>query len=284
LSDSYDERSGSILNLLTQFGLSKDEASLFVILSGVSKSQTVWLKGSDISKLSKKGRVRTYQILQRLLALGIANVNPSRPKKYSAVSPQVALRRLLSIQESRLTELSHLESEAIESLRNLNQISVEAIIGKEEERPKSAVTLLQGLANIQIALREALERSEVSIAIDEESADHISAMLSYISEKPKSARIILSTLRSSFPKHYSFPSENIELYWRKGGSPVFILANNVTMFLFYSKSGTRKKLLTPEAKLSTVSQMILIDSEVYTNQMRSLFDLILQSSRRVSVK
>lgn len=284
LSELSGDKSDTTFDLLRQFGLSNDEASLFVLLSRVSKKQTIWLEGSDISKLSKKGRVRTYQILQRLLALGLASFNLSRPKKYSVVSPQVALRRLISIQETKLTELSHLESEAIESLRNLNPINVEAFISKEEGKPKSAVALLQGLANIQIALKEALAGSEVSIAIDQESADHIAAMLSYISDKPKSARIILSTSKSSFPKQFSFPSENTELYWRMGGSPTFILTNTKTMFLFYSKSSTRKKLLTPEAKLSTVSQMTLIDSETYTNQMKCLFDLMREGSRKVNMK
>lgn len=275
---------GSVSDLLAQFGLSKDEAGLFVLLSRVSKKEVVWLKGADISKLSKKGRVRTYQILQRLVSLGLVNVNLSRPKKYATVSPQVALRRLLSIQETRLTELSHMENEAIESLRNLNSVDISSLLGEEEEKTRSGVTLLHGLSNIQITLRDRLAGSDTLISINEESADHIAAMLEYIIEKPKSARIIASTSRSAFLGNYNFPTENTELYWRKGGSPTFILANDSTMYLFYSKSSKKKKALTPEAKLSTVSQMTLIESEMYSNQMRSLFDLMLQNSIRARPK
>ena len=83
MSEALDEGSISVNKLLTQFGLSIEEASLFVLLSRVNKKKTFWLKGSEISKLSKKGRVRTYQILQKLVTLGLVNVDISRPKKYS---------------------------------------------------------------------------------------------------------------------------------------------------------------------------------------------------------
>ena len=282
--ESCDDEVLSTHNLLTQFGLSKDEAGLFVLLSRINKRETIWLKGSDLSKLSKKGRVRTYQILQRLLALGLARVDISRPKRYTTVAPQVALRRLLALQETKLTELSHLEKEAIESLRSLNPLDTESILGTQEGKPKSAVSLLQGLANIQIALREVLAGSEIAIAINEESANHIAAMLRYISDKPSFARIILSASKSNFSEEFGIPYGNIELYWRKGESPTYILANDITMFLFYSRGSTKKRLLTPEAKLSTVSQMAVIDSETYTKQMRSLFDVMLDSSKRVYSK
>ena len=263
MSEAFDAGLISVNNFLTQFGLSKDEASLFVLLSRVNKKKTFWLKGSEISKLSKKGRVRTYQILQKLLTLGLLSVDLSRPKKYSTVSPQVALRRLLSIQESKLTELSHLESEAIESLRNLNPLAVESIISEEAGKAKSLVSLLQGLANIQTALREAISGAEVYISINDESVEHLSTVLTFISEKPKSARVIFSTSKRAFPKHYLPISKDVELFWRQGSSPTFIIADGVTMFLFYSKTGVRKKLLSPEVTVNTASQLTLVNSETY---------------------
>ena len=284
LTEPSDERAISVNNYLTQFGLSKDEALIFVLLSRVSKKKTIWLKGSDISKLSKKGRVRTYQILQRLLTLGLVNVDLSRPKKYSTVSPQVALRRLLSIQESKLTELSHLENEAIESLLNLNPISVESIIGEEVDKSKSLVSLLQGLANIQTALREVISGADVLISINDESAEHIFTVLNFISEKPKAARVIFSTSKRSIPKHYLSLSKEVELFWRSGGSPTFIVAKDVTMFLFYSKTGIRKKLLSPEITVNTASQLTLVNSEAYADQMRSTFELLLKSSGKVGAR
>ncbi len=284
MSEAFDEQAISLNNFLTQFGLSKDEASLFVLLSRVNKKKTTWLKGSEISKLSKKGRVRTYQILQKLLTLGLVSVDLSRPKKYSTVSPQVALRRLLSIQESKLTELSHLESEAIESLRNLNPLDAESAKGEEVGKAKSLVALLQGLANIQIALREILSGAEVYISINDESVEHVFTVLSFISERPKSARVIFSTSKSFFPKHYLPLSKDVELFWRQGGSPTFIVADDVTMFLFYSKTGVRKKLLSPEMTVNTASQLSLVNSETYANQMRSVFELMLKSSSKVGTK
>ncbi|MDG6906069.1 MAG: hypothetical protein JRN20_09825 [Nitrososphaerota archaeon] len=286
MSEPSDAREEPVLQLLTKFGLSNDEAAIFVLLSRVNKKQTNWLKGSDISKLSKKGRVRTYQILQRLQSLGLINVNLSRPKRYATVSPQTAFRRLLSIEESRLTELSHLESDAIDSLRGLPPISVESILGSEEGKGKSMVSLLQGLANIQIALRDALAGSDISIAINEESADHIFTVLNFISETPKSARIIFSTPKGSLPKRYSLlarSAKGVELHVRAGSSPTFIVTRDVVMFLFYTKTSSKKRLLSPEITVNTASQLTLIESESYASQVRSVFDLILKNSNRVNV-
>ena len=109
MNEKSDEQSSVVMDSLARFGLSKDEASLFLMLSRVNKNETYWMKGLDISQLSMKSRVRTYQILQGLVSQGLVKVDLSRPKKYSAVSPQVALRRLISTQESKLSELSHLE-------------------------------------------------------------------------------------------------------------------------------------------------------------------------------
>jgi sugar-specific transcriptional regulator TrmB len=284
LGEVSDEREISVNNLLTRFGLSEDEALFFVLLSRVSKKQTIWLKGSDISRLSKKGRVRTYQILQRLLNLGLVNVDLSRPKKYSTVSPQVALHRLLSIQESKLTELSHLEEEVIESLRNLDPISTEVILGEEVNKGKSLVSLLQGLANIQTALREVISGAEVFISINDDSVEHIFTMLKFISEKTKSARVVFSTTKRAFPSRYLSLSNDVELFWRHGGSPTFIIAKDVTMFLFYSKTSIRKKLLSPEITVNTASQLTVVNSETYADQIRSIFELMLKNSSKVESK
>ena len=286
MSEPSDAREEPVLQLLTKFGLSNDEAAIFVLLSRVNKKQPNWLKGSDISKLSKKGRVRTYQILQRLQSLGLINVNLSRPKKYSTVSPQTVFRRLLSIEESRLTELSHLESDAIDSLRDLPPVSVESVLGKEEEKGKSMVSLLQGLANIQIALRDALAGSDVLIAINEESAVHIFTVLNFISETPKSSRVIFSTQKGSIPKRYSLiarSAKGVELHVRAGSSPTFIVTRDIVMFLFYTKTSSKKRLLSPEITVNTASQLTLIESESYASQVRSVFDLMLKNSTRVNV-
>ena len=179
--------------------------------------------------------------------------------------------------------MSHVESEVIESLRNLNPLGVESIISEEAGKAKSLVSLLQGLANIQIALREVISGAEVYISINDESVEHIFAVLNFISEKPRSARVIFSTPKS-FPKHYLPLFKDVELFWRQGGSPTFIVADDVTMFLFYSKTGVRKKLLSPEITVNTASQLTMVNSQTYANQMRSLFELMLKGSSKVGTK
>jgi sugar-specific transcriptional regulator TrmB len=280
----HSERDEVTSELLSRFGLSDDEAAMFVLLSRINKDQTVWLKGSDISGISKKGRVRTYQILQRLLEIGVIRVDYSRPKRYSAVSPQVALRRLLSIEETKLNDLSHIESEAVESLLRLDPLNTEALIRKEESKSGSVVSLLQGLANIQVALRESMEDADLLISINDESAQHVLSTLNFLSKKPKSAKIILSTGSRTSVKDRFMPlkeTAGIEFWWRTGDSPAFVLTYRVTMMLYYAKTSMRKKLLSPITTSTGVSQLVVVDSEPYSGQMRNLFNILLKDSRRV---
>lgn len=272
------------VDLLSRFGLSTDEASMFVLLSRIGKDQTIWLKGSEISSISKKGRVRTYQILQRLLELGVIKVDYSRPKRYSAVSPQIALRRLLSMEETKLNDLSHLESEAVESLLRLEPLSAEALIGKDESKSGSVASLLQGLANIQIALRETMEDADLLISITEESSQHILSTLNFLSKKPKSAKIVLSSLARSSPKNRFQPFQetpDVELYFRSGEAITFMLTGRVTMFPYYSSASARKRLLSPVTTSTGVSQLVVIDSETHSKQMNGIFELLLKDARRV---
>ena len=280
----HSERDEVTSELLSRFGLSDDEAAMFVLLSRINKDQTVWLKGSDISNISKKGRVRTYQILQKLLEIGVIRVDFSRPKRYSAVSPQVALRRLLSIEETRLNDLSHMESEAVESLLKLNPLSTEALIGKEESKSGSVVSLLQGLANIQVALRESMEDADLLISLNDESAQHVLSTLNFLSKKPRSAKIVLSTGSRSSVKDRFLPlkeTDAIEFWWRIGDSPTFVLTDSLTMMIYYSKISARKKLLSPVTTATGVSQLVVIDSAPYCAQVRNVFELLLKDSRRV---
>ncbi len=280
----HSERDEVTSESLSRFGLSDDEAAMFVLLSRINKDQTVWLKGSDISSISKKGRVRTYQILQRLLEIGVIRVDYSRPKRYSAVSPQVALRRMLSIEETKLNDLSHLESEVVESLLRLNPLSTEALIGKEESKSGSVVSLLQGLANIQVALRETMEDADLLISINDESAQHVLSTLNFLSKKPKSAKINLSTGSRSSVKDRFLPLKEtpaVEFWWRIGDSPTFVLTDEVTMMIYYSKTSMRKKLLSPVTTSTGVSQLVVVDSAPYSSQVRNIFELLLKDSHRV---
>ena len=74
-------------------------------------------------------------------------------------------------------------------IREYEPISVESIVADELGKAKSSVSLLQGLANIQTALREVISGAEVSISINDDSVEHIFTMVNFISEKPKSARV-----------------------------------------------------------------------------------------------
>ena len=272
--------------MLTQFGLSRDETSLFILLSQANKGGTNWLKGSDISRLSKKGRVRTYQILQRLLELGLAKVDFSRPKKYSSVSPQVALRRLLSAQESKLTELSHLESPAIESLLALEPIHVASKETDDERSSKSGsvISILQGLANVQIALREIVDNADHLLAVaSEESFDHLFTMVGFLANRPKSMRFVLSGSSPSSIRDYSSQIKEYKIDARsyRGGFPTFLITKSQVVFLYYTVQEKRARPLSPVTVTSGISQIAVISSESYVQRMSELFELVWSSSEEI---
>jgi sugar-specific transcriptional regulator TrmB len=272
------------VDLLTRFGLSKDEAGMFVLLSRINKDQTSWLKGSDISRISKKGRVRTYQILQKLLEIGVVRVDYSRPKKYSVVSPQVAIRRLVSIEENKFNDLSRLESEAVQSLLRLKSLNTGLLSEEQASKSGSAVSLLHGVANIQVALREIMEDADLLISISDESSQHVLSTLNFLSKKPKTAKVIFSTNSRSYLKGRFLPrieADAVELWVRVGTAPSFIVTDRVSVLLFYSKMTTRKKLLSPVTTFTGVSELVVIDSETYSLQVANLFELLRNDSNRV---
>jgi Sugar-specific transcriptional regulator TrmB len=281
---SMDKKEATAHDLMTRLGLSKDEASLFVLLSRVDRAHANWLKSSEISTLAKKGRVRTYQVLHRLIDLGLAKVDYSRPKRYSAVAPQVALRRLLAAQETKLTELSHLESEAIETLLALSPIRPELAVDNEESRTGTVVSLLQGLANIQVALREIMENANLVAVLNDESIEHIMTVTNFLAMKPKSMRVVFaSPKRSLLRNHGSVIKENsIQVSWFKKDVPTFVASTTQSAHLYYMTKKARSKLLSPLISSSSISQIAIISSQEYAQQLTEIFELLWRNSESLS--
>jgi len=273
----------SVSNVLNQFGLSKDESALFVLLCRANKEGTNWLRGVEISNLSKKGRVRTYQILRRLQELGLVKVDFSRPKRYASVSPQIALRRLLSAQESRLTELSHMESAAVESLMALEPIRVVSSESDKEGLSKSgsAISVLQGLANVQVALRELVEGTDFLLAVaNSDSLDHIFTIVGLVANRPKSIRFVFVASHPAAVRSYvSLIKENrIDLRFHKGSFPTFLITKGHVILLYYTVQERRARPLSPVTLSTIVSQIAVVSSEAYAAQMRELFEMIWNNS------
>ena len=259
---------------LLRFGLTKQEADLFILLNRVRNSGTPGVTGRRTAELSKTGRVRTYQILQHLVDLGLVQVEPGRPKRYSALIPQVAIRRLVALQETKLTELSLTEAEVADGLSRVSPVKTEGAEAEPKERVHS--TLLRGIANIQMAARRAMEGQDLRIVLNEESEDHITTTIRYMPRKPRSARVIFATTNK---EQRGFESSEIEIggysYVIKvfhGDLPTLVLTSNQCLLFFYTTRRFRQKPLSPITSTTVASECMLMDSPKFVAQMETIFE------------
>lgn len=248
--EDEEEKKKIAVDLLMRFGLSKDEAALFTVLVQANKEKANWLKGSELSSLAEKGRVRTYQILQRLTQLGLVKVDFSRPKRYSAVSPQIAVRRLLANQESKLTQLSHLEEQAVGTLLDLSPVKFETILRKPESNNGSNISLLHGIANIQVALREIVDDAELYAVVNKESIDHILTTTSLVAKRPKSLHLVFASATDALSREYGsiIKENNFAVLRYRRDIPTFLLTQSRVVFLQYAiqeeeEEGERNRMM-----------------------------------------
>ncbi|MFW9906915.1 MAG: TrmB family transcriptional regulator [Candidatus Thorarchaeota archaeon] len=93
---------------LEQFGLSKYESRVYLCLLTGDKTAKEIVENSDIPT----GRI--YDVLGSLESRGLTEKQDSRPKKYIAIDPTIALQKLLAKQEAKLNLLKR-EADNIET-------------------------------------------------------------------------------------------------------------------------------------------------------------------------
>jgi sugar-specific transcriptional regulator TrmB len=259
---------------LVRFGVTKQEADLFILLNRIRNSGAPGVTGRRVADLAKTGRVRAYQLLQHLADLGLVQVEPGRPKRYTALTPQVGMRRLVALQETRLTELSLMEAEVAEGLLKVAPIRSEVV--EEESKKKGITALLHGISNIQTVARTAMEGQDLRVVVNEESEDHITTTVRYMPRKPNSARVIFATTNK---EQRGFESTEMEIggYTYKikvyhGELPTFVLTKSQCLLFFYTSRRYRPKPLSPMTVATVASDCMLVDSPKFVAQMESIFE------------
>jgi len=262
---------------LMRFGITRQEAEVFLLLSKVKKGGIEWIGGREAASVAHKSRVRTYQVLERLAELGLVSTDFSRPKKYSAEAPQVAVRRLMGIHEARLTELSHLEGDVVDGLFKLEPPDLGSL-KEEEEEGRTNVVLLRGLPNIQNTLRKVMECEELAMTINEESAAHLMSTLAYLTEKPGRLILLLSKEVSRRQLSRAGLSPGAEVAHFRGELPTIVMTERHTLFLHYSTKEYRPRPLSPPTRKSKVTDCILVEGASYVHRMREVFDALWDAS------
>ena len=111
--ESTGHNSSRLTEILKMLGMRDTEAVVYLILlrkPGISVS--------DLSKETKLTRQRVYDILENLGEKGLVYVSTQRPRKFFAVSPEVATSILVRETEKRLFDLLRLREEFIHIVRS----------------------------------------------------------------------------------------------------------------------------------------------------------------------
>ncbi len=266
---------------LSRFGITRQQAELFLLLSRIRNAESGTVTGSELSELSGVDRVRTYQLLDGLVGLGIVQVEVGRPKRYSAENPQTAVRRLVALQESRLNELSLAEQELAEGLANASPLAVQS--KRPEKGAGSKVAVLHGISAIQGLLRRAMHDRDLRLVVNDESEGHVFTTIRYLTRKPKAVRVVFATTDEN---REPFPGGKVEIdgyRYRirlfRGDLPTMMMNGEQSVMLYYETQRYRPKPLSPMTVRTVVSSCVVIEGAKQVGQMETTFEKLWALSR-----
>lgn len=139
---------------LVDLGLTGYEASAYLALTRRGRAS-----GAEVARLAGLPRQRIYDVLDGLVARGLASVEPGRPARYAAVAPQEAVTLLLGAHRTRLEQL---ERDAAETIARLTPAFR---AGRDENDPLSYVEVLREPAAISKRFEELEASAEREILV-----------------------------------------------------------------------------------------------------------------------
>src|SRR5690348_6974680 len=117
---------------LAELGLTGYEASAYVALTRRGQAT-----GAEVARLAELPRQRIYDVLDGLVAQGLASVTPGRPARYTASPPVEALGKLVA---RRRSELEQLELDVAHTIARLTPAYRD---GRDENDPLTFIEVLR---------------------------------------------------------------------------------------------------------------------------------------------
>jgi DNA-binding response OmpR family regulator len=111
-SSNFEDVLGDTASELTDFGLTRTQAKVYITLTALGLASA-----SEISALSKIRREEVYRIIPKLEEHGLVTRKLNKPRKYSAIQPEKAIKLLVE------TKLKNMKEE----IDKLNQKQVKLI-------------------------------------------------------------------------------------------------------------------------------------------------------------
>lgn len=145
--------STDVLSLLQSFGLTRTQAQIFIYLTRMGASSI-----SILSNALKTNRMNIYRNLRKMQNIGLVNVIPGRPMKFSAVPAAAALEALLSAARNKVLEMENMYSQALEELSKLSSQREEYVI-------EMKFRLHCGRRNVYSVMMQMLENSKREVCL-----------------------------------------------------------------------------------------------------------------------
>jgi HTH-type transcriptional regulator, sugar sensing transcriptional regulator len=137
-------------------GLNSYEAKVYLALMERDS-----LSVSEVSKLSKVPRARTYDILDSLVTQGLAALKPGQVKKYSAADPESLRERLLARSERHFVN----QKKSIERVTLTLKKKFESKI-ENERNPLEYIEILKDPYQIKKKFMELVAKSKEKLSFD----------------------------------------------------------------------------------------------------------------------
>ncbi|MGZ4339081.1 MAG: TrmB family transcriptional regulator [Gaiellaceae bacterium] len=139
---------------LVELGLTTYEAKAYLALVRRDSSAA-----ADVARLARIPRQRIYDVLATLVEKGLASQRPGPPTKYSAVSPEFAIERLMLARREELDGLERTSREMIELL------APAFAAGQKERDPLDYIEVLRDRAAINERFGELQEGIQDEILV-----------------------------------------------------------------------------------------------------------------------
>ena len=183
-----------IRNSLMKFGLSKNEARVFIYLAKYGEQ-----KAHRISRALSLHRTETYKILKRLEEKSLVYRILDKPIKFAAVPVNKALENLIQEEKQRIRQLEEEKNEILKSWESF------LVPVRDSEALGEFIQVLKGKNQIYIKANEIVENAEDEVLIVASNEYLLqlfySGVLDSLAEKVKKMKVEVitdSSLRSTY--------------------------------------------------------------------------------------
>ena len=263
----YSEMADRLIEILSDFGLTENEAKIFIFLGKYGKKTA-----HEITKSISTPRSETYRLLNNLQEKHLVDATLEQPMTYSAIIPKNVIKQLISEEK---TKVKRLEEEGKEFEKVWEQIPEFQIEEKSQKEYKFQI--LHGETQTNNKILELIIKSEKEILIVGSQKDFIRFYHSDVLEKVKKSKVdvkILGTdiskIKDLFKKIKKNSVKSISEEIRK--KQCFVLSDR-SEAVFFMKDTSKKSLVATWT-----------DSELMLNSLGLLFDMMWVNKKDIEGK